>query len=65
MSEGCLILHPADWSKFISLFINAFPKVSDWSINGSRVGRQIGTVTVQAQRPMGDFPAATGKTAFA
>jgi hypothetical protein len=65
MSEGCLILHPADWSKFITLFLTAFPNLADWSINGSRVGRQIGTVTVQAQRPMGDFPAATGKTAFA
>ena len=65
MSEGCLLIHPADWSKFISLFLKAFPMLSDWSINGSRVGRQIGTVTVQCSRPLGDFDVLRKETAIA
>ena len=46
MSEGCLMLAPDDWPPFISMFLKAFPKLSDWSTDGSRVGRRIGTVTV-------------------
>jgi len=46
MSEGCLLVHPNDWTAFISKFLHAFPKLSDWSTNGSRVGRRIGTVRV-------------------
>src|SRR5262249_16096668 len=30
MSEGCLILHPADWPAFITLFLNAYPSLDDW-----------------------------------
>jgi hypothetical protein len=65
MSEGCLLIHPAEWSNFITLFLDAFPLLSDWSIHGTRVGRQIGMVTVQCSRPMGDFDMERGKTAFA
>jgi hypothetical protein len=65
MSEGCLILHPADWSHFISMFLKAYPQLTDWSTNGSRVGRQIGTVTVRCSRPIGDFELARGNTAIA
>jgi hypothetical protein len=46
MSEGCLILHPADWPNFIKLFLDAFPKLEDWSTDGTRLGKKIGTLRV-------------------
>jgi hypothetical protein len=48
MSEGCLIIAPNDWTAFLSKFLQAFPSIDDWSTNGSRVGRKIGTVTVSS-----------------
>jgi hypothetical protein len=48
MSEGCLILHPSDWSAFITLFLNNFPSLADWTAKGGRLGKRIGTVTVKA-----------------
>jgi hypothetical protein len=48
MSEGCLILHPSDWSAFITLFLNNFPSLADWTAKGRRLGKRIGTVTVKA-----------------
>lgn len=48
MSEGCLILHPADWPGFIKLFLNAYPNIADWTAGGGRLGKKIGTVTVGA-----------------
>jgi hypothetical protein len=65
MSEGCLLLHPSDWSRFLGLFLDAFPSLSDWSTKGSRIGRKIGTVTVQAFTPMGDFRMPRGGSALA
>src|SRR5262249_50669096 len=29
-SDGCPTLHPDDWSKFIKLFLEAYPNLSDW-----------------------------------
>jgi peptidoglycan hydrolase-like protein with peptidoglycan-binding domain len=46
MSEGCQILHPADWAAFIKLFINAFPNIGDWVTGTSRVGKKIGSLVV-------------------
>ncbi|MGL4551090.1 MAG: peptidoglycan-binding domain-containing protein [Gemmataceae bacterium] len=46
MSEGCLILHPADWSEFLTLFLKAYPDLADWVAGGGRLGKKIGTVTV-------------------
>ena len=48
MSEGCLILHPADWSAFIKLFLTAYPNIADWTSAGERLGKKIGTVNVGA-----------------
>jgi len=48
MSEGCLILHPADWSAFITLFLKAYPSLDDWIAGGGRLGKKIGTVSVTA-----------------
>ena len=48
MSEGCLILHPADWPAFIKLFITAYPSITDWVTGTSRIGKKVGTVNVGA-----------------
>ncbi len=48
MSEGCLILHPADWSGFLTLFLNKFPNIADWTSGGERLGKKIGSLTVGA-----------------
>jgi hypothetical protein len=48
MSEGCLIIAPKDWSSFISMFLNAFPNISEWASGSSRIGRWIGKVTVRS-----------------
>jgi hypothetical protein len=47
MSEGCLILHPADWPGFIKLFFAAFPAIADWTAGGGRLGKKIGRVSVR------------------
>lgn len=48
MSEGCLTIAPRDWNPFLSMFLNAFPTISDWTSGSSRIGRRIGTVTVRS-----------------
>jgi hypothetical protein len=48
MSEGCLILAPGDWPKFIKLFLDAYPDLADWTAGGGRLGKKIGKVIVQA-----------------
>jgi hypothetical protein len=46
MSEGCLLVHPDDWSKFIGSFLKAYPNLSEWSVNGRWIGQAIGFATV-------------------
>lgn len=46
-SEGCLTLHPADWPKFIKLFLDTFPDLADWKSRGTYLGKKIGVVVVQ------------------
>ena len=46
MSEGCVILHPADWSNFIKLFLDKFTNIDDWKSTGDRVGKKIGELTI-------------------
>jgi hypothetical protein len=46
MSEGCLLVHPDDWAKFITLFLKAYPRLSQWSVNGGWLGQAIGFATV-------------------
>jgi hypothetical protein len=48
MSEGCLIIHPSHWKDFLDKFIKAFPNIADWSNNGERIGKRIGSVSVWA-----------------
>lgn len=47
-SDGCLTLQPADWSNFISLFINAFPNIDDWHTVGTNTGKRVGTLVIQS-----------------
>lgn len=65
MSDGCLLLYPSDWTRFISKFLKAFPNLSDWSTNGSRVGREIGTLNVQITQPIPLEHESTGATHLA
>ncbi len=46
MSEGCLILFPQDWPRFIKLFMDAYPNLADWTAGGGRLGKKIGSVSV-------------------
>jgi len=47
-SDACLTISPDDWPAFISLFLNAFPSLADWTKLGDRTGISIGTVQVKA-----------------
>ena len=46
-SEACLTIPPGEWSAFISLFLNAYPNLSDWTKVGDRTGIKIGTVEIK------------------
>ena len=46
-SDGCLTLHPDDWSDFISLFLDAFPDLGDWTATGTFTGKKIGQLEVK------------------
>ena len=46
-SDGCLTLHPDDWSRFIRLFLDAFPGIEDWHALGNNTGKQIGTLVIR------------------
>ena len=48
MSEGCLLVHPDDWSPFITLFLKGFPKLEQWSMNSGWVGQAIGFAVVSS-----------------
>jgi hypothetical protein len=46
-SDGCLTIHPSDWARFIQIFLDLYPDLSDWYAgNGSWRGRNIGTLIV-------------------
>ncbi len=47
-SDGCLTLHPDDWSRFIQLFLDAFPNIADWHTLSNNTGKKIGTLIIQA-----------------
>jgi hypothetical protein len=46
-SDGCLTLDPNDWSKFIQLFLDAFPNIEDWHTLGNNTGKKIGTLVIK------------------
>ena len=47
-SDGCPTLHPEDWKKFIQLFLDSYPNLSNWTSQGGYVGIKIGTLEVMA-----------------
>jgi GH24 family phage-related lysozyme (muramidase) len=47
-SEGCLTLHPDDWSSFIKIFLQASPKLSDWTSTSTYVGKKIGSLIIKS-----------------
>src|SRR5262245_32894211 len=48
-SEGCLTIDASEWSRFIRIFLDRDPDLSDWfEGNGSWRGRKIGKLIVQA-----------------
>ena len=47
-SEACLTIPPGEWAAFITLFLNAYPNLSDWTKVGDRTGINIGTVEIKA-----------------
>jgi hypothetical protein len=46
-SDGCLTLHPDDWSSFIQLFLTAFPNIDDWHTVGNNTGKKIGSLVIK------------------
>jgi Putative peptidoglycan binding domain len=47
-SDGCPTIHPADWSKFIKVFLDAYSSLSDWTAMNAYVGKKIGVLEVKA-----------------
>jgi hypothetical protein len=48
-SEGCLTLTPADWPRFISIFLDRYPTFGDWHAGGKYYGRKVAVLEVQAR----------------
>jgi hypothetical protein len=46
-SDGCLTLHPSDWTKFIQSVLDTFPTIDDWHAVGTNTGKKIGTLIIQ------------------
>lgn len=46
-SDGCITLQPSDWSRFIQLFLDAFPNIDDWHTLGTNTGKQIGSLVIR------------------
>ena len=47
-SDGCPTLAPADWSRFIGLFLSAYPLLTDWTATNKFVGVKAGRLVVQS-----------------
>lgn len=46
-SDGCPTLHPDDWSRFIKLFLGAYPGLGVWTSTSKYVGQKIGVLEVR------------------
>lgn len=46
-SAGCCTIHPSDWSRFIQLFLDAYPGIGDWHTIGNNTGKRIGRLIVR------------------
>ena len=47
-SDGCPTIHPDDWKKFISIFLDAFEDLEDWTSTSKYVGKKIGVLEVKS-----------------
>jgi hypothetical protein len=48
-SEGCLTLAPADWERFITIFLSRYHKLEDWHQHGRYIGRKVAVLEVVAR----------------
>jgi len=46
-ADGCLTLHPSDWSQFIKLFLDGFPNIDDWHTIGNNTGKRVGSLIIK------------------
>ena len=47
-SDGCPTIKPSDWSRFVQIFLDAYPDISDWHTIGNNTGKKIGTLVVKS-----------------
>lgn len=47
-SDGCLTLQPADWPRFIQIFLDGFPDINDWHAMYNNTGKKIGQLVVKS-----------------
>ena len=47
-SDGCPTIHPDDWKKFISIFLDAYDDLEDWTSTSKYVGKKIGVLEVKS-----------------
>jgi hypothetical protein len=47
-SDGCPTIHPSDWNKFIQIFLDTYPNLSDWTETSTYIGKKVGTLEVKA-----------------
>ena len=45
-SEGCLTIPPAEWRRFISIFLDRYRKLEDWHQGGHYYGRRVAVLEV-------------------
>jgi hypothetical protein len=46
-SDGCLTLTPAEWPRFIMIFLARYPDFADWHQDGKYYGRKVAVLDVQ------------------
>jgi len=47
-SDGCPNILPSDWSRFIRLFLDAYPNINDWHAEYTNTGKKVGTLVVRS-----------------
>lgn len=46
-SDGCQTIRPSEWPVFISQFLDNYTSLSDWDLNGTYRGRDIGVLIIE------------------
>ena len=47
-SDGCPNILPSDWSRFIKLFLDAYPSINDWHAEYTNTGKKVGTLIIRS-----------------